>query len=210
MKTKVEINSQLAINQRLALQALMVKDGEMGKRLRELIFQELRRVRFAIAEGIGSKFKNGDPRGTAHSVKRYIAGKYLGGVVSIASYKTRASGGTNSYEAPRRLVPGQRGGNRRLRSSRTQTMLSYGPQDRAFILNWLDAGTQPRYSGYGRNGKNEQQRAKFLESSGGRGFRGRIAPHNFFKTLGTPQMKRAIDNLNRMIDEEFEKVFGKK
>lgn len=207
MRTKVEIDSQLAANQKLALQALMVKDGEMGKRLRELIFLELRRVRFAIAEGIGTKFENGDPRGTSHSIKRYIAGKYLGGVVSIASYKVRATGGSNGYEAPRKLVPGQRGGNRMKRSARTQTMLSYGPQDRAFILNWVNAGTAPRYAGHGRNGRNEKQHMAYMEKFGGSGHRGQIEPRNFFETLGTPQMEKALSNLNKMIDEEFDKVF---
>ena len=100
MKTKVEINQQLIDNQREALRACMTVDSEMGKRLREAIFQELKAARNKIVEQI--RFDNGDPRGTAHAVKRYIASKYLGGVVSILDGKT--SGNKNSYEAPR-LVP---------------------------------------------------------------------------------------------------------
>ena len=128
MKTEVEINQQLLDNQRDALRACMTVDSEMGKRLREAIFQQLKAARNDIVESI--RFDNGDPRGTAHAVKRYIASKYLGGVVSIASYKAKASGAKSTYEAPRTLRPGQRGGNRMTRSDRTAQILSYGPQDR--------------------------------------------------------------------------------
>lgn len=177
----------------------MTVDSEMGKRLRELIFQQLKAARNSISESI--KFDNGDPRGTRHAVKRYIASKYLGGVVSIASYNAKASGNRSSYEAPRKLVPGQRGGNRRPRSETTQRYLSYGPQDRAFILSWLNTGTVKRVSGFGRMRKLD------LSKTGGRGNRGHIAPRNLFETLGGPAMQKAVENLGRMIDEEFNKLF---
>lgn len=204
MKTKVEINQQLLDNQREALRACMTVDSEMGKRLREAIFQELKAARNKIVEQI--RFDNGDPRGTAHAVKRYIASKYLGGVVSIADYKSRKTGGTNSYEAPRTLRPGQRGGNRMVRGERTAQILGYAPQDRAFILNFVDGGTRVRYSGHGRNGKTEAAYTKFVESHGGTGRRGAIAPRGFFKTLGKPAMETAIKNLGKMVDEEFTKL----
>lgn len=204
MKTKVEINQQLLDNQREALRACMTVDSEMGKRLREAIFNELKAARNKIVESI--RFDNGDPRGTAHAVKRYMAGKYLGGVVSIASYKAKASGTKSTYEAPRTLRPGQRGGNRVPRGSETARYLSYGPQDRMFILNWIDQGTKVRYSGHGRNGKTEAAYEKFVEKHGGTGRRGSIAPRNFFKTLGEPAMETAIKNLGQMVEEEFEKL----
>ena len=126
MAISIDINDQILENQKHALQACMTVDSEMGKRLRELIFQELKRVRYDIAGGL--KFANGDPRGTRGAVKRYIASKYLGGIVSIMDGKT--SGNRNSYEAPRKLRPGQRGGNRMLRSQRTDDNLHYGPDER--------------------------------------------------------------------------------
>jgi hypothetical protein len=200
-----EVNTQLLENQQQALRACMTVDSEMGKRLRELIFQQLKAARNSISESI--KFDNGDPRGTRHAVKRYIASKYLGGVVSIASYNAKASGNRSSYEAPRKLVPGQRGGNRMKRGGRTAKILSYGPQDRMFILNWINAGTQGRYSGHGRNGRNEADYEKFILKYEGRGWRGSIAPRNFFGMLGGPAMQKAVENLGRMIDEEFDKLF---
>ena len=198
MKTKVEINQQLLDNQREALRACMTVDSEMGKRLREAIFNELKAARNKIVESI--RFDNGDPRGTAHAVKRYMAGKYLGGVVSIASYKAKASGIKSTYEAPRTLRPGQRGGNRVPRGSETARYLSYGPHERMFILNWIDQGTQDRVSGFGRMKKLD------LSKTNGKGRRGQIAPRNFFKTLGEPAMETAIKNLGQMVEEEFEKL----
>lgn len=204
-----EINSQVLENQREALKACMTVDSEMGKRLRELIFQELKRARDSIASGI--QFGNGDPRGTRHAVKRYIAGKYLGGVVSILDGKS--AGGRNSYEAPRKVYPGkggQRGGNRRLRSQRTEDMLHYGPQDRGFILRFVNSGTNPRYAN-GRNatgsGKKRNLRNLIRLQEEGDYYRGSIAPRNFIQTLGNPAMQRAIGNLSQMIDEEFNKLF---
>lgn len=199
-----EIDSQFLENQRQALKACMTVDSEMNKRFREIIFQELKRVRNDIAGGL--KFANGDPRGTRGAVKRYIAGKYLGGVVSIMNGQT--AGTPNSYEAPRKLRPGQRGGNRMLRSQRTDDMLHYGPADRGFILRFINSGTNPRYAN-GRNvtGNNRNLRNFFKLQEEGTHYRGSIAPRRFMQTLGTPSMQRAVNNLSQMIDQEFNKLF---
>lgn len=188
-----------------ALQACMSVDSEINKRLRELIFQELKRVRNDIARGL--KFANGDPRGTRGAVKRYVASKYLGGVVSILDGK--ASGSRNSYEAPRKLRPGQRGGNRMLRSPRTDDILHYGPDERGFVLRFINSGTNPRYAN-GRNGKWDKHgnnKTFFKLQEEGDYYRGSIAPRNFMSTLGKPSMQKAIKNLSKMVDEEFDKLF---
>ena len=205
MAISIDINNQILENQMHALQACMTVDSEMGKRLRELIFQELKRVRYDIAGGL--KFANGDPRGTRGAVKRYIASKYLGGVVSILDGKT--SGSKNSYEAPRRLRPGQRGGNRMIRSKRTDDILHYGPDERSFILRYINSGTNPRYAN-GRNGKWNKQGNNstfFKLQEQGDYYRGSIAPRNFMSRLGSPSMQRAVENLSKMVDEEFDKLF---
>ena len=184
----------------------MTVDSEMAKRFRELIFQELKRVRYDIAGGL--KFANGDPRGTRGAVKRYIASKYLGGIVSIRDGKK--SGSRNSYESPRKLRPGQRGGNRMIRSQRTEDMLHYGPDDRSFILRFINSGTHPRYAN-GRNGKwnkRGENSTFFKLQEQGDYYRGSIAPRNFMSTLGKPSMRRAVENLSKMIDEEFDKLFN--
>lgn len=205
MAISIDINDQILENQMHALQACMTVDSEMGKRLRELIFQELKRVRNDIAGGL--KFANGDPRGTRGAVKRYVASKYLGGVVSIMDGK--ASGNRNSYEAPRKLRPGQRGGNRMLRSQRTDDILHYGPDERSFILRFINSGTKPRYAN-GRNGKWDKRgnnKTFFKLQEQGDYYRGSIASRNFMNTLGSPSMQRAVENLSKMVDEEFDKLF---
>lgn len=201
----IEIDNQTLENQKHALQACMTVDSEMGKRFRELIFQELKRVRNDIAGGL--KFANGDPRGTRGAVKRYIASKYLGGVVSILD--GNRTGSRNSYEAPRKLRPGQRGGNRMLRSQRTDDILHYGPDQRSFVLRFINSGTNPRYAN-GRNGKWDKRGNNstfFKLQEQGDYYRGSIAPRNFMSTLGNPSMQRAIKNLSKMVDEEFDKLF---
>lgn len=206
MAISIDVNNQILENQIHALKACMTVDSEMGKRLRELIFQELKRVRYDIAGGL--KFANGDPRGTRGAVKRYIASKYLGGVVSIMDGK--ASGNKNSYEAPRKLRQGQRGGNRMLRSQRTDDILHYGPDERSFILRFINSGTHPRYAN-GRNGKWNKSggnRTFFKLQEQGDYYRGSIAPRNFMSTLGNPSMQRAMENLSKMVDEEFDKLFN--
>lgn len=197
----LEVDTQMLENQRLALQACMTVDSELGKRLREHIFQELKRIRNDVAGGL--KFANGDPRGTRGAVKRYVAGKYLGGVVSILDGKK--SGSKNSYEAPRKLRPGQRGGNRMLRSQRTDDMLHYGPDERGFILRFVNSGTIPRYAN-GRNVSGRNMRNFFKLQEEGDYYRGSIAARNFMDRLGSPAMQKAVDNLSKMIDEEFNKL----
>lgn len=202
----IEVNSQIFENQRRTLQALTVVNSEMSQRLRESIFNELKKVRDNISSSI--HFKNGDPRGTAKAVKRYIARKYMGGVVSILSSR-QASGVRNTYEEPRKLRPGQRGGNRMLRSLRTESILGLAPQDRGFILRMVNSGTHPRYAN-GRNGKwkNGNNRTFFKLQEGGTYYRGSISPRNFFAQEGHRQMEAAVQNLSKMIDEEFQKLFN--
>lgn len=201
-------DSQTYQNQMQVLQAAASMNGELGKRLRESIFNELKEARNAIVSNI--KFNNGDPRGTAQAVKRYTARKYLGGVISIRDGKR--TGGSQSYEAPRTVYPGrggQRGGNRMLRSQRTQDILEYPGVDRGFILRFVNSGTNPRYA-VGRNGKWDKSgnnRTFFKMQEEGIGYRGKIAPRNFFESYGTSAINTAITNLSKIIDEEFNKLF---
>lgn len=202
----LEIDNGAFKNQLDVLQALSTVDGELGKRLRESIFQELKAARNRIVGNI--KFANGDPRGTASSVKRYVAAKYLGGVISILNGGV-SSGRTQSYEPPRKLRPGQRGGNRRPRSKRTDNVMHYVGEDREFILRFVNSGTKQRAIERLMEFKRASGGSKFkwVQDASQYGNRGQIAPRNFFGSLGQPELERAAANLGRIIDEEFEKVF---
>lgn len=204
----LEFDNKVFENQMQVLHAAATMDGELGKRLRDAIFTELKGVRDRIVSDI--KFANGDPRGTARSVKRYVARKYLGGVVSILNGK--GVGGTNSYVAPRKVYPGMkghRGGNRQLRSPRTQQILDYAPADRGFILRFVNSGTHPRYAN-GRNGnwsKRGSNSTFFKLQEQGDYYRGSIASRNFFGSYGEVEMQKAVTNLATIIDQEFNKLF---
>ena len=199
----LEINNDYLKNQQDILKALTAVDSDFHKRLREMIFQELKAARNKIAEDIS--FKNGDPRGTRHAVKRYVTTKYLGGVVSILD--GRRAGSQNSYEPPRKLRQGQRGGNRMPRSQRTHDIMHYGPQDRGFILRFVNSGTAPRYAA-GRNVSGKGNRREFFRmQEEGDWYRGSIAPRNFFTTIGQPAMDTAVKRLGQMVDEAFDKLF---
>ena len=205
MAIKAEVDYQLLENQRQVLQAAALTNSDLAERLRSIVAAELKAARDSIVNSL--RFKNGDPRGTAHSIRRSVYQKLLGGNISILD--GRGGGSMNTYEAPRKLRAGQRGGNRRLRSQRTQDILSYGPHDRQFILRFVNSGTHPRYAN-GRNGKWNKRgdnRTFFKLQSEGTGYRGSIAPRNFFASTGERAMQQAVQNISQMIEQEFNKLF---
>lgn len=203
----LEVNNELLTNQMRVLQAASVVDSELGKRLRKVIAAEMKAARDSIVASI--KFKNGDPRGAAHSVRRVIYKKILGGNINILDGRNAKHG--NSYEPPRKVYPGmkgKRGGNRRLRSLRTQDILTLNPSSRGFILRFVNSGTNPRYAN-GRNvtGGNRNMRNFFKLQEEGDYYRGSIAARNFFGTNGSREMDKALSNLSEIIEHEFNKLF---
>ena len=90
-----------------------------------------------------------------------------------------------------------------LRSQRTDDIMHYGPMDRDFILYYVDQGTNPRYAA-GRNGNRTFAK---LQAEGDN-FRGSIAPRNFFSQSGPRAMQQAVENLGRIIDEEWHKIIN--
>jgi hypothetical protein len=204
----LEVYSEEFARQQDAIEALMTTDPQMQEMLRATIAAELKEVRDRVVSHI--KFENGDPRGTVHAVKRYVAARYYGGVISILDGKTKH--GTSSYEAPRKVYPGvggQRGGNRRVRSNRTDDILHLAPQDRGFILRMVSSGTRPRYAN-GRNGnwKNGNNKTFFQLQEQGDYFRGAIAPRNIFRNVGEREMNAAAERLKTIIEQEVNKLFG--
>ena len=204
------VDTSVLENQMNVLQAAATMNSELGERLRAVIAAEMKATRDRIVGDI--KFKNDDARGTAQSVRRIVYQKILGGNINILNRHT-ASGTKSNYEAPRKVYPGMkghRGGNRRLRSQRTQDILDYGPLDRSWILRIVNSGTNPRYAN-GRNGKwgkrgGNKTFARLQED--GDYFRGSIAPRNFFGTSGEREMNAALSNLQQIIEQEFNKLFA--
>ena len=192
--------------QKAALQACLIVDSKLGERLREIIGEEMKKARDEVVKSI--QFKNGDPRGAAQSVRRIVYKRILGGNINILNRQT--AGRPNSYEAPRKLVPGHRGGNRMVRSKRTDDILHYGPVDRGFILRMVNAGTNPRYAN-GRNvtgGKNRNLSKLMKLQEEGDWYRGSISGRNFFGRDGQKALDKAMEGLVKMIDREVEKIFA--
>lgn len=177
------------VAQRKELEALLMSNPEMEKRVQGLIRKVLLAARRTVAQAAQGKMRS-DPRQAYKAVKSSVYRQILGGSVSILN-RRRSSGGGSSYEPPRKLRQGQRGGNRVPRSQRTQDVMSYEGADRAFILRFLNAGTDERFAGT-RNG-------------GLSGRRGRIAPRNFFADSSHTAMQKAAAELSTLIDDMIKK-----
>ena len=172
------------VEQRKELEKLMMSNPAMEKKVQGLIRKVLMEARKHLGEDVRREMKS-DPRHAYKAVKSAVYKQILGGNVSILN-RRRASGKTSSYEPPRTLIPGQRGGNRVPRGERTKQVMGYEGSDRAFILRFLNEGTTDREAG----------------TRGGRlgGNRGRIEARNWFGQHSHTEMERAAQNLSNLID----------
>ena len=190
----LEVNDAVIVEQRKVLEQALSTNPKTQKALQKLIRKALMDVRphlVAAARGaMGS-----DPRGAAQGIRTSVYKKILGGNVNILNMRKKA-GTPTSYEPPRKLRPGQRGGNRVPRGKRTDTVMHYGPHDRQWILRFINSGTGDRTAG----------------TRGGRlsGNRGSIAARNFFGSAGSSALTKAADNLAMLIDTELEAMLNKK
>ena len=176
------------IKQREDLERLMMSNPEMEKKVQGLIRKVLLIARREISNTAKANIQS-DPRNAYKAVKTAVYKRILGGSVSILN--RRKHGAMFLYEPPRKLRPGQRGGNRVPRSARTEAVMSYQGADRAWILRILNQGTTDRMAG-SRNGRLN-------------GNRGRIASRNFFSNNSQQIMQRAADDLSQLIDELIKK-----
>lgn len=208
---KEEIHSEILENQRQMLAAAITTDPKMRERLRGLVSSEIAKARRAVVNDI--KFKNDDPRETRRSVHRTVYQRLLGGNINILDSKHGTARHTGTYEPPRKVYPGMkgyRGGNRMIRSNRTNDIMTLAPMDRGFILRFVNSGTHPRYAN-GRNGKwdkHDGNRTFFKLQEQGDYFRGSIGPRNFFGQSGQRAISTACNNLANMIEEEYNKLFN--
>lgn len=185
------------------IQALQTDSPGFEKRLREAIRKVLAEVRKALqksaAPGLNMK---SDPRKAYKAVRMAVYRRLLGGQVNIlSSYNARPG---LYYEPPRH--PSKRGGNRMKQSPRTHDIMSYSGADRGFILRFLNDGTEARYTG-GRNGRTASQRNRFIMRNNGRGYRGNIAPRNWFGPRSQQELEAASRNIQAMVDDIINGIF---
>ncbi len=203
----LDVNDSVILEQQQALEAALSTNPKTQKALQKLIRKTIMQARAEVVNSI--KFKNGDPRQSRQAVRTAVYKKILGANINIYNSR-RSHGGTNTYEPPRH--PSRRGGNRMLRSERTQAIMNYPPQDRGFILRWINSGTNPRYAA-GRNGRWDRSgnnKTFFDLQEQGDNYRGSIAPRNFFKGAAERALLRARDNLATLIDAELADILNKK
>ena len=195
----LEVNDAVVLEQKQVLEQALSTNPKTQKALQSLIRKVIAQARIDTMNAIN--FENGDPREAVRSIRRAVYKKILGANINI--YDSRKAHGTNNYEPPRTLRQGQRGGNRMIRGTRTQQIMSYAPQDRGMILRWVNSGTQQRQALGGR-----MSRRGYDTSRGGN--RGAITARNFFRNAGEPALVKAVDTLANLIETELENILNKK
>lgn len=190
----LEVNDAVVLDQKQVLEQALSTNPKTQKALQKLIDKALKEIRPEVIANVRASLGS-DPRGAAQGLRRIVYKKLLGGDINILNPRRKAKGSI-SYEPPRKLQPGQRGGNRVPRSRRTDDVMHYGPLDRQWILRIVNSGTTDRMAGT-RNGRLH-------------GNRGAISARNFFGRAGTAALMKAADNLAAMIDTELEAILNKK
>lgn len=187
------------------LKAAMTTDPNMRKAIQQHIREALWEARKEMINSVN--FAGGDPRQSLRAIRNSVYEKILGGQINIK--RSRKDHGKGSvYTPPRTLTPGQRGGNRRLRSRRTEQINSGSPLDRGWILNILDKGTKTRVIGF-RNtvkGNRDRYNARVTRIYRGEkartGNRGSISPRNWFRPAAESALQMAMQRISEMIEIE--------
>lgn len=180
----VDIDNTQIIEQQQLLEKALSTNASTERVLRKLIRSEILAARKKVVAD--AKLKN-DPRGARQAVRTSVYKKILGANINI--FSSRRAHSPNSYEPPRKLKPGQWGGNRRKRSARTNTVMHYGSLDRGFILRFQNSGTGNRS----------------IQPSGNRGS---LSPKNFFAPAADRVLAQAADNLAGLIETELSKILN--
>lgn len=197
----LDINNTVVVEQQRALEAALSTNPKTQKALQKLIRGVIKEARAQVVGSI--KFKGGDPRGAAQSVRTAVYKRILGANINI--YSSRKAHGTTSYEPPRNSS--HRGGNRRTRSARTQQIMSYGPLDRGFILRFNNDGTGDRSINFSANDKRQVDKWNKHPNTGGRCA---IAPRHFFRGTSERALAQAADTLANLINTELTTMLNNK
>ena len=202
----LEINDAVVLEQQQILEKALSTNPKTQKALQKLIREAIMGARADVVNSI--KFANGDPRQSRRAVRTAVYKKILGANINIYNSRRGGSAGTISYERPRTLRPGQRGGNRRQRSERTKQIMGYGPMDRGFILRFVNSGTKTRVIGF-RNTVKANRSAyekRVTRISRGEksntGNRGSIAARNWFMQSAESALGNAAQTIADLIEIE--------
>ena len=190
------------------IEQLKTTNPGFEKRLRDVIRKVLKQARDELSKkaesGLGMK---SDPRHAYKAVRYAVYKRIFGGQVNIL--QSRKAHSPNSYEPQRKLREGQRGGNRRLRSKRTDKVIHYEGMDRGFILRFLNNGTQQRaierLIEYKRAGGGSK--FKWVSDASQYGNRGSIASRNWFGRVSLEEFQSISHAMQTIIDEVIKEEF---
>ena len=187
------------------LKAAMTTDPKMRKAVQQHIREALWEARKEMINSVN--FAGGDPRQSLRAIRTSVYEKILGGQINIRQAKAEHGGG-NTYRPPKKLVPGQRGGNRRPRSERTEQINRGSPLDRGWVLNILNSGTKTRVIGFRNTVKSNRERYNatvtriFRGDKSRTGNRGSIAPRNWFMPAAEKALSMAKQRIAEMVEIE--------
>ena len=186
------------------LQKLKTDNPDFEKRLRGVIRKILGHARDNLrkdaAKGLGME---SDPRHAYKAVRYAVYKRLFGGQVNILN--SRKAGGETGYRPPRTLTPGQRGGNRRLRTSRN--LDKYEGVDRGFILRWLNDGmtkTNPRVIQFTENDRRKVDKWNKHPNTGNRGA---IKARNWFGGASLRELEAVAGEMQELIDKVIKEEF---
>ena len=176
------------------------------KRLRDVIRKVLGHARANLRKDAANGLQmESDPRNAYKAVRFAVYKRLFGGQVNIL--QSRRAGSMRLYEPPRTLKEGQRGGNRRQRSQRTTNLMSYNGVDRGFILRWLNGGmnrTNPRAI---RFTENPNRKVDKWNKHPNTGYRGAIAPRNWFGNASLMELRTVAAEMQTLIDKIIKDEF---
>ena len=186
------------------LQKLKTDNPDFEKRLRGVIRKILGHARANLRKDAASglQMKN-DPRHAYKAVRYAVYKRLFGGQVNIL--QSRKAGAETGYRPARTLTPGQRGGNRRQRTSRN--LDKYEGVDRGFILRWLNDGmtkTNPRVIQFTENDRRKVDKWNKHPNTGNRGA---IKARNWFKGASLKELQAVAGEMQELIDKVINDEF---
>lgn len=186
------------------LEQLKTTNPGFERRLRSVIRKILGHARANLQKEAASGLRmESDPRHAYKAVRYAVYKRLLGGQVNILN--SRKAGGETGYRPARTLTPGQRGGNRRVRTSRNLDI--YEGVDRGFVLRWLNGGmtkTNPRTI---RFTENDNRKVDKWNKHPNTGNRGAIAPRNWFRGASLAELQSVAGEMQALIDKVINDEF---
>lgn len=186
------------------LQKLKTDNPGFERRLRAVIRKVLGHARANLRKEAAAGLQmESDPRHAYKAVRFAVYKRLLGGQVNIL--QSRKAGGETGYRPARTLTPGQRGGNRRVRTSRN--LDKYEGVDRGFVLRWLNGGmtkTNPRIIKFTENSNRKVDKWNKHPNTGNRNA---IAARNWFGGASLRELEAVAGEMQALIDNIINEEF---